>query len=110
MEQLQLALESRAFQLAYERTCRQVEVVSDAEQVRQFRVRELLLKDEQDDLRAQLIQSDNRVGGFELLNERLQDDLEACAGNLESAQGQLRIKAREVENLKVTMIMSIVEM
>lgn len=100
MEQLQLALESRAFELAYERTCRQLETVSDAERVRQIRVREILLKDDKDDLRTQLIHDDNRIDGLGLLNEQLQDDLEACAGNLQSAEGQLRIKAREVETLK----------
>lgn len=101
MEQLHLALESRAFELAYERTCRQIELVCDAERLRQLHVRTLLLDDDKDDLHIQLYHDEVRINGLEQFNEQLQDDLEVCAGDLESAQGQLRIKSREVETLKV---------
>lgn len=101
MEQLQLALESRAFELAYETTCRQIETVCDTERLRQLRVRILLLEEDNDDLHTQLSQDDDRIDELERFNEQLQVDLEVCGGKLESAQGDLRIKSREVETLKV---------
>lgn len=101
MEQLQLALESRALELAYEKTCRQVENVCDAERLRQLRVHILLLEEDKDDLHTQLFQNDDRIDHLEGFNEQLQVDLELCGGKLESAQGDLRIKSREIETLKV---------
>ena len=101
MEQLQLALESRAFELAYEKTCRQVEVVCDTERLRQLRVRTLLLEEDNQDLHTQLSQDDDRIAGLETFNEQLQEDLKVCGSKFESSQGDLRIKSREVETLKV---------
>ena len=101
MEQSQLALESRTLELAYEKTCRQVGVVCDAERFRQLRVRTLTLEEDKDDLHTRLAQDNDRIEGLERFNRRLQEDLEVCAGTLESAQGQLRIKSREVDTLKV---------
>ena len=101
MEHLQLALESHTFELAYERTCRQVEVVCDAERSRKLRIRELMLEEDKDDLHTRLIQANNRLEGLQRLNGRLQEDLMVCADDLESAQGQLRIKTRDVETMKV---------
>lgn len=106
MEQLQLALESRALELAYEKTCRQVEDVCDAERLRQLRIRTLLLEEDNDDLHTQLSQDDDRIDELERFNEQLQVDLEVCGGELESAQGDLRIKSREVETLKVFVTVS----
>lgn len=106
MEQLQLALASRVFELAYERTCRQIEAICDAERLRQLRVRTLLLEEDNEDLHSQLSQDDDRVDGLEKFNEKLQEDLQNCGGNLESAQGDYRIKSREVETLKVFLNMS----
>ena len=110
MEHLQLALESRAFELAYERTCRQVEALCDAEQVRQLRVLTLTLEDDKDYLHTQQFRNDDRIDGLQRFNGRLQEDLEVCANNLESVRGQLRIKSREVETMKVLAIASTVEM
>lgn len=101
MEQLQLTLESRAFELAYERTCRQVENVCDAERLRQLRVSTMLLEEDNDDLHTQLSQEDDRIDDLEKFNEQLRVDLEVCGGRFESAQGDLRVKSREVETLKV---------
>lgn len=101
MEQLQLALESRTLELAYEKTCRQVEAVCDAERLRQLRVHTLLLEEDKNDLHTQFSQNDNCIDGLERFNERLQEDLEAYGGKLKSAQGELRIKSREIETLKV---------
>lgn len=100
MEQLQLAFESRAFELAYQRTCRQVEAVCDRERLRQLRVHTLLLEEDNDDLHTQLSEDEDRIGDLERFNEQLQEDLEVRGGKLESAQGDLRIKSREIESLK----------
>ncbi len=101
MEQLQLALESRALELAYERTCRRVEAICDTERLRQLRVRAILLEEDNDDLRTQLSQNDERIDGLEKTNEQLQEDVEVCGDKVESARADLRIKSREVETLKV---------
>lgn len=109
MEQLQLALESRAFELAYERTCHQVETICDAERLRQLRVRALILEEDKEDLYSREVQDDHRISGLESFNERLQGDLRVCGDNLENARGQLRIKSREVETMKVIARTSTVE-
>ena len=109
MEQLQLALESHAFELAYERTCHQVETICDAEQLRQLRVRALILEEDKDDLHSREAQDDHRIIGLQRFNERLKGDLRVCADNLENALGQLRIKSREVETMKVIVKTSTVE-
>ena len=100
MEQLQLAFESRAFELAYERTSRQVEAVCNAESLRQIRVRTLLLEDDNDDLRVKLSEKDDRVDVLQTVNNQVRENLEVCGRTLENAQGDLRIKSREVETLK----------
>ena len=100
MEQLQLAFESRAFELAYERTSRQVEAVCNAERLRQTRVRTLLLEEDNDELREKLFEEDQRVDGLQIFNKQVQENLEVCGRRLENAQGDLCIKSREVETLK----------
>ncbi len=69
---------------------------------RQLRVRTFLLEEDKDDLHTQMIQDDDRIEALERFNEQLGEDLQVCASNLESAQGQLRIKSREIETLKVS--------
>lgn len=71
------------------------------EKVRQLRVQLLLLEDDNDDLHAQLAQDDDRIDDLQTHNEELQEALEACESKLESTQGDLRIKSREIETLKV---------
>ena len=109
MEQLKLALESRFFELVYERSSRQVEVVCDAERYRQLRVRALLLEDDRDDLHTQSTRAHNHIDGLTRFNERLQEDLKVCTDNCESAQEQLRIRSREVDTMKVLANMTMVE-
>ena len=94
-------LESRRLELCYEKECRDLEVICDSEKARQLRVRLLLLEDENDDLHAQLAQDDDRIDDLESRSQELQEALETCESKLESAQGDLRIKSREIETLKV---------
>lgn len=106
MEPLELAFESRALELAYERTCHQVETAYDTERRRQLRVRTILLEEDNNNLYSQLTQNNDRIIGLERCNEQLQEDLEVYGGKLETALGDLRIKSREVETLKVSANMS----
>ena len=106
MDLLHQTLECRALELTYERTRCQLEAIDDAERLRQLRVSTFLLGNDNDDLHIQLAHDADRAGGLERFNEQLQEDLDACCGNLESAQGELRIKLREIESLKVCAIMS----
>lgn len=101
MEQLQQTLKSRALELAYERTSREVEALYDTEGLRQLRVHTLLLEDDKNDLHTQSAQDDDRIDGLERSNEQLQVDLEVCGCKLDSARGDLRIKSREIKTLKV---------
>ena len=109
MEQLKQALESRIFELAYERTSRQIEGVCDAERYRQLRVQALILEDDKDDLHTQCIRAHNRIDGLIKFNERLREDLESCTDNCESAQEQLQIRSREIDTMKVLKDMTMVE-
>ena len=110
MEQLQQTLESRALELAYERTCRQVEAVCEAERIRQLQVCIMLLEKDNDDLHTRLSQDEVRIDGLERCNEELQEGLEVCGGKIESARGDLRMKSREVETLKVRINMTTILM
>lgn len=97
-------LESRAFELAYEKACNQIEAVCKSERARQLRVQILILEDENDKLQSQLAQDDERTKGLVRHSQETQEDLEACSAKLESAQGDLWVKSREIETLKVRLV------
>ena len=101
MEESQITLKSHTFELAYERTCHQVDLICNAERLRKLRVRVVLSEERQDDLNAQIIQHNDRIDELEELNGQFQEELEVCTSDLESAQVQLRVKSRETETLKV---------
>ena len=109
MERLTLALESSIFELAYERTSRQIEAVCDAERYRQLRVRALILEDDKDDLDTQSVRDHNCIDGLARFNEQLQEDLEVCTDNCKNAQEQLRIRSREIDTIKVFANMTMVK-
>ena len=110
MEHLKLALESQIFELAYEKTSRQTEVVCDSERYRQLRVRALILDDDKDNLQIQSMRAHNRIDGLMRFNERLQEDLESCTDNCASAQEQLQIRSREIDTMKVLVDMTMLEL
>ena len=95
------SLESRRLELCYGKECRELEAICELEKARQLRVQLLLLEDDNDDLHAQLAQDDDRIDNLERRSQELQEALKACESKLESAQGDLRIKSREIETLKV---------
>lgn len=109
MEQLKLALESSIFELAYERTSRQIEVVCETECYRQLQVRALISEDDKDNLRTQSVRAHERINGLARFNEQLQENLEVWTDNCESAQEQLRIRSREIDTIKVLATMTTVE-
>ena len=101
MSQLQQALESRSFELIYEKRCRQLEVVCDTEQLRRSRLYTLMLEQANHDLHTQLAQEEGRIDDLERINQRLQKDLEIHQTEIESVHADLRVKSREIETLKV---------
>ena len=64
-------------------------------------MRILTLEDESEGLQSQLAQSDERSVSLQKRNQELQEDLEVGGASLKSAQGDLRMKTREIETLKV---------
>ena len=99
--QMQLSLETSALQNAYDKAFHQVEVVHESENARKLRLQILLLEDENDDLHHQLMQADGFIDDLEHYTIDLQEDLEAVMGRCDLAQGDLRIRNREIETLKV---------
>ncbi|KAL9005073.1 MAG: hypothetical protein Q9188_002146 [Gyalolechia gomerana] len=98
--ELQQALETCALELVHENCLRQYELVQDDERTRRLRVQLLVLECENDDLHAQIAQDDDFVQKVESDQAALREqakEIEAC---LETAQGEIRIKAREIEILK----------
>lgn len=98
---MQQTLENLVLEMTYEKACRREEAIYDGEIARQLRVQLLLLEDENEDLHAQLKHNVELMVELEQSEQELQEDLETWAGNLESAQGDLRIRNREIETLKV---------
>lgn len=98
---MQQTLESRRLELCYGKECRELEAICELEKARQLRVQILLLEDDNDNLHAQLAQDDDHIDDLERRNQELQEAFEACESKLESAQGDLRIRSREIETLKV---------
>ncbi|MCJ1273402.1 hypothetical protein MMC21_001193 [Puttea exsequens] len=98
--ELRQALDSQILELSYEKASRQVDIVTEAEKIRQLQVQILLLEDDNDELRSQLAQDDEHIDDMEEDNRALQESLQICQSNFKSVQGELRMKNREVETLK----------
>jgi chromosome segregation ATPase len=95
------ALNTRAQEIAYEKSLQQSEVVFHNEKTRQFRLQILLLENRNEDLHAQLSTDDECIE--ELMNycKEVEARLELAGDSLQSTQSDLRVKSREVETLKV---------
>ena len=98
---MHLSLETSTLEMAYDKACRQVEMVCESENARQLRLQTLLLEDENDELHTQLAQADRSIDELENYITGLQEDVDATMGKLDSVQGDLRIRNREIETLKV---------
>jgi len=98
---MQQSLDTRALETSYEKSCRQVDGVYETEKARRLRLQNLLLGDDCDHLYEQLAHCDDRMDELERHTQALQEDLDASSANLENAKGEVRIKSREIEILKV---------
>ena len=99
--QEQYSLISKALELAYEESRREVDHIYSDENGRQLRVQNMLLEAERDDLRDEVAQSDNRIQELETCLQELQQSLDSTFSQVDIAQGELRIRKREIETLKV---------
>lgn len=71
------------------------------EDARQKRLRLLLLENENDGLHEQLSQSDERIDDLEAGTEKMQQTIAHLELNLQEARNGLRMRSRDLENLKV---------
>ena len=95
-------LEYSALELAYEKCLHQTNAIYDEERVRALRVQVYILEDENDQLQEQLALDQDRIDELEQLSDGRQGELNAAYDSLDVAQSDLRLKAREIETLKVT--------
>lgn len=108
--QLQLALQTAALELNYERSSRAVKEVLQDEDIRTLRHQLLLLEDDREALLEQLENEEERADSFELdLNDALAhcDELEAEIGRLND---ELRTKLREGSTMRVRIAQSIMRL
>ena len=98
---MQQVLQTHSFELAYEKCLRRSEILYEEEKARQLRVNILLLEDDNDDLHTQLSQDDYRIDELEGSVQDMQNHLDTVEGEAERLRAELRMKTREVENLKV---------
>ena len=87
--------------LRYEGSKHAFDLVCEEETTRQSRLRVLLLENENDDLHQQLAQDDNRIDLLENGTQELQNKVETLEADLSTAKAELRIRNRELDNLKV---------
>ena len=98
---MQLSLETSAIEVAYSKACRQVEIVCESENSRKLRLQTLLLEYENEELHTQLAQADERVDELERYIIDLEEHMEDVLEKVDLVQGDLRIRNREIEALKV---------
>ena len=92
--------DSRALESAYERSLQEFENVLRDEKARQLRLQMLLLRDENDDLSAQLATDDEHLEELVAYCKNIETQLEITGDGLQTAQSNMRIKMREIETLK----------
>lgn len=99
--QLRRALERSSLELAYEKASRRTESLFEQENARQLRLENLIVEDQNDGLRQELAQNNDRIKKMENVTEQLKAQLVDIGHFLQLAQGDLRAKAREADSLKV---------
>ncbi|KAI9836835.1 MAG: hypothetical protein M1819_001000 [Sarea resinae] len=100
VSELRHALQIKTQELASETILRDVKIICEQEETRRIRVRLLLLEDENDDLRDQLAQDDDRIDELERSLDDLRAELDEREADLQRAQTDLRAKTRESDTLK----------
>ncbi|KAL8772194.1 MAG: hypothetical protein Q9209_002629 [Squamulea sp. 1 TL-2023] len=99
-EHLHQALNTCALDLAYEKCLHQQHCVQEAERFRRLRVQLILLEDRNDSLQAQIANSDDYAKNIEQSQYAFKAKVKNAEKSLESTQGEVRIKSREIETLK----------
>ena len=99
--QLQQMLETRALEVAYEKSSHQTELVICGEKARRFQLQILLLEDVNEDLHAQLAADNESVEELMIYCREIERRLEVAQDSLQTAESDMRIKLREIETLKV---------
>ena len=99
-------LDTQSLELAYEKCLHQSDEIYKLEHARNLRVQIAILENDNDDLHAQIADDGHRLDAFASHGEIVQSQLDLVEASLESAQGELRIKCREIETLKVSVMVS----
>ena len=80
------------------------EILCEEEKARRLRINVLLLEDDNNDLHGQLSRDDYRIDELEGSVHDMQNQLDTVEGEAEQLRAELRMKIREVENLKVRVV------
>ncbi|KAL8652308.1 MAG: hypothetical protein Q9226_004325 [Calogaya cf. arnoldii] len=99
-DQIHQQLNTCALDLAYEKCLHQQNTVQEDERYRRLRVQLTLLENHNESLQAQIADGDNYVQKIEQSQDALKAKIKKAEMALESTQGELRIKSREIETLK----------
>ena len=98
---MQNSLESDLLEITYQKSCQNVADVYANERERRFRVQKILLEHDHEDLEVKLRQSEERVEDLTLHGKELQASIDTLTQDLEAAQGDIRVRSREIETVKV---------
>ena len=90
--------------MAYQETLRKAELIIKDEGARRLRLRILMLENENDDLHEQLALGDDRIDLLEQESQELRGQLDRAQEDVLRQENELRIQARELNNLKVGVI------
>lgn len=88
--------------MAYQETLRNADMIIKDEGARRLRLRIIMLENENDELHEQLALGDDRIDALEQEGEELRGQLGHAQEDLCQQEAELRIQARELQNLKVS--------
>ncbi|KAH8820981.1 hypothetical protein F5884DRAFT_766082 [Xylogone sp. PMI_703] len=92
---------SQCLEVAYQESLRKTDMIVQDEAARRLRLQILLLENQNDELHEQLAVGEERIDGLEEEGERLQLELQAAQDYSSHYANELRLKERELNNLKV---------
>jgi predicted RNase H-like nuclease (RuvC/YqgF family) len=92
--------------MAYQETLRNADMIIKDEDARRLRVRILMLENENDDLHEELALGDDRIDVLEQESEELRGQLRHAQEDACRHEAEIRIRARELQNLKASGILS----
>ena len=94
-------LDTCTLDLAYERCLHQQYAIQENEKIRRLRVHLILLETHNEALQRQIANNDDYAQELEQSQDALKAKIKEAGISLEITQGDLRIKSREIETLKV---------